>query len=572
MDYLDKYRLWLTKSDLESDLKAELEAIKDNDDEIKERFFKDLEFGTAGLRGILGAGTARMNVYTVRKATQGLADYINSLNVPNRHVAIAYDSRIKSAEFALEAAKVFAANGIKAYLFETLKPVPLLSFTIRYLNCISGVVVTASHNSPKYNGYKAYGPDGGQLANEGAREVMQRINNIDIFKDVKIISEEEALKQGLLQYIGEEIENAYLENVYEQHINRGIFEKAKDFKVVYTPFHGTGLVPVTKIFKKVGLKNFILVEEQTTPDGNFPTVKSPNPEEKEGFKLAIELAKKENCDLIVGTDPDCDRVGIVVRNNNGEYVNLTGNQVGALLCEYILSQKSKMGLLPQNPYIVKTVVTSEMVRAIAKEYNVNVKEVLTGFKFIAEKIKESEETKADNFVYGFEESYGYLAGTYCRDKDAVVASMLICEMAAYYSLQNMSLYEAMENLYKKYGYFAEGVVNIVREGLIGVTQIANMMKKMRESCPEEIAGIKVRAYRDYLIGKRFDKKTGEESPLNLPASDVLYYELGECGWVALRPSGTEPKLKIYGGLCSTDEKSAKEILNSVIKDVMERIS
>ena len=573
MSFKELYKEWRSFPQMEPELKKELEEISSNDSEIEDRFHKSLEFGTAGLRGILGAGTNRMNVFTVRQATQGLSEYIKKTGGSERGVAIAYDSRHYSPEFALETAKVLCANGIKVYLFESLRPTPELSFTVRYLGCIAGVVVTASHNPAKYNGYKVYGEDGAQLALEAANTVTEEIRSIDMLSGPKTISEEKAIADGLLKYIGEEVDKAYLEEVFARRVNPDAVKDVKnEFGVVYTPFHGSGNKLVQRILRMCGLEKLLVVKEQEEPDGSFPTVKSPNPEEKEGFTIAIELAKKNSMDLIIGTDPDSDRVGIVVKDKNGDYVTFTGNQVGALLVDYILSQHKEKGTMPENPVVIKTVVTTEMVRTIADYYGVELMEVLTGFKFIGEKIKVFEKDNSHTFVFGFEESYGYLSGTYARDKDAVVASMLIVEMAAWYKKKNMTLFDAMEALYEKYGTYSEGVINIVEEGIEGPQRIAAMINKLRENCPKTLAGLKVDALRDYSTGKvtRFDN--AENSGTNQPLNNMLYLELENGkGWIAIRPSGTEPKLKLYFGYKDNDAKAAKDKLKELMEDTRAKI-
>ncbi len=572
MDFLKKYEEWKNFSQLDADLKKQLIEIENDKGEIEDRFHKSLEFGTAGLRGILGAGTNRMNIHTVCQATQGLAEYIKKTGEAHRGVVIAYDSRHFSKEFALESAKVLCANGIKTYLFESLRPTPELSFSVRHLNCISGIVITASHNPAKYNGYKVYGEDGAQMAPDAANAVTKEIASIDMLRGVKKMEEADAISKGLLTYIGEDVDKAYLDCVFERRVNpEAIAKAADDFSVVYTPFHGSGNMLVQRILRMCGLKNLIVVKEQEMPDGDFPTVKSPNPEEKEGFTIAIELAKKNNTDLIIGTDPDSDRVGIVVRNSDGEYVTLSGNQVGALLTDYILSQHKEKGTMPENPAVIKSVVTTEMIRAIASYYDVEMMEVLTGFKFIGEKIKEFEQTNSHSYVFGFEESYGYLSGTYARDKDAVVASMLIVEMAAWYKEQNMTLFDAMESLYNKYGYYIERVVSIVEEGVEGPARIAAMINNIRENCPKTLGGLSVDAVRDYSTGiiKYTDGSTGNT---NQPKNNMLYLELGSgSGWVTVRPSGTEPKLKLYFGYSHKDKETTEKTIDELMKDTQEKI-
>lgn len=555
MNYIEKFNYWKAYKDLDKEILEELLKIENDENEIKERFSNDLEFGTAGLRGMIAAGSDRMNIYTVRRTTQGLAMFINEDKESNGNgVAIAYDSRHKSKEFAKEAARVLAGNGIKVYLFDELKPTPMLSFAIRHLGCISGIVITASHNPAIYNGYKAYGDDGAQIGPEIANKVISKINSLDFFKDIKIAEE----NSPLINYIGQEVEDAFLSIVKAQQIIPDAVEKVADsFKVVYTPFHGTGNKPVRKIFDMIGLKNVFLVKEQCEPDGDFPTVKSPNPEEKDGFKLAIDLAKEKDVDLIIGTDPDCDRVGVVVKNSQSEYIVLTGNQTGALLTEYILSQRTALGKMPRAPFVIKTIVTTGIIDAIAKNYDVTMMECLTGFKFIGELIKQHDENGDMSYVFGFEESYGYLPGTYARDKDAVAASMLIAEMAAFYNLNGMTLYDALIKMYEKYGFYYEGVKNIYKKGIDGIKEIQDIMKTIRDNPYLEINGTKVAALRDYKTGVRKDFFSGEETSTDLPSSNVLYFELEDNSWVVLRPSGTEPKLKIYTGVCAKSMEIAK---------------
>lgn len=572
MDFEKVYEQWKNFDGLDGYLKDELVKIEGNREEIEDRFYKTLEFGTAGLRGVLGAGTNRMNVFTVRQATAGLAEYIKKTGHTERGVVIAYDSRHFSPEFALEAAKVLCANNIKVYLFESLRPTPELSFSVRHLHCIAGIVITASHNPAKYNGYKVYGEDGGQMPLDAANAVTEEIRKTDMLTGPAVMDEKEAVEKGLLTYIGEDVDREYLANVFARRVNpEAVAEVSDSFSIVYTPFHGSGNKLVQRILRMSGLKNLYVVREQEEPDGDFPTVKSPNPEDKEGFKLAIELAKKNNTDLIIGTDPDSDRVGIIVRDSDGDYVNFTGNQTGALLTDYILSQYTEKNTMPENPVVIKTVVTTEMIRAITAFYGVEMMEVLTGFKFIGEKIKEFEADKSHSFVFGFEESYGYLSGTYARDKDAVVASMLIVEMAAWYKKQGMTLYDAMQKLYKKYGWYSEGVISIVEEGIEGPAKIAAMINKLRTDCPKEIAGLSVDAVRDYSIGI-ITRKDGSCGETKQPKNNMLYLELENgAGWLAVRPSGTEPKLKLYFGLRADDKSAAEAKLAELMKDTEAKI-
>lgn len=576
MNYMKSYQYWLESDVVDGQTKEELKQIENDRKEIEERFYTNLAFGTGGLRGIIGAGTNRINRYTVRKATQGLAAYIcrQGEEARKKGVVIAYDSRYRSPEFAMESAKVLAANGIKAYVFDELRPTPALSFAVRELKAIAGIVITASHNPAQYNGYKAYWEDGGQLPPESADAVLEAINGLDIFKDVKVMDEGQAKAQGLIEIIGEEIDRKFLAKVKEQSINPEVVAQVADeFKMIYTPFHGAGNKPVRKILEMIGLKHVIVIKEQEQPDPAFSTLKSPNPEEKEGFAIAIEKAEQADVDLIIGTDPDCDRVGIVVRNKEGQYVTMTGNQVGVLLTEYILSQKKEKGTLPANGVVIKTIVTTEMARAVAANYGVEIMDVLTGFKFIGEKMKAFEENGYDKqYVFGFEESYGYLAGTYVRDKDAVVASMLIAEMAAWYKSRGMSLYEGMQELYEKYGVYLESLKSIVLEGKTGVEKMQSIMEMLRNDTPKKINGVTVTALRDYKVSKRYDLVNHREETIDLPSSDVLYFELEDQSWFVVRPSGTEPKIKIYFSVAGdtmaeaeSKMESFKEAVTGIVK-------
>ncbi|RCX19367.1 alpha-phosphoglucomutase [Anaerobacterium chartisolvens] len=571
MNSMESYRFWLENEYFDRETRDELFKIKDNPKEIEERFYRELEFGTGGLRGIIGAGTNRMNIYTVRKASQGFANYIvkKGEKAAAAGIAIAYDSRYMSAEFASEAARVFAANGIKVYLFDELRPVPELSFAVRHFKASAGVVITASHNPKEYNGYKVYGEDGGQLSLEGSNAVLEEISGISDITAVKLISVQEALDNGLLQMIGKEVDDAYMSTLRLLSINPELVTSVGEtFKIVYTPLHGAGNKPVRRILQEIGFKNVIVVKEQELPDCGFSTVKSPNPEEKAAFELAIELAARENVDLIIGTDPDCDRVGVVARNAAGEYMVLTGNQTGCLLLEYILSQKKLKGELPSNGFAVKTIVTTELSRAIAKAYGIELVEVLTGFKFIGEQIKLLDELGDKKYLFGFEESYGYLAGTSVRDKDGVVASMLIAEMAAYYNSKGMSLYEALQELFRKYGYSFEGISSFTLTGKEGVDRIKGTMAQLRENRTTRFGSTEVRAVRDYLKGTKYSVASKSEEELTLPQSDVLYYEVKEGSWFCIRPSGTEPKIKIYYGVSENTEELAKRRLSDLQEDVV----
>lgn len=568
MDYIQEYKRWLDNADAET--VAELKAIENDANEIKERFYKNLEFGTAGLRGIIGAGSNRMNSYVVGQATQGLANQLIKTNpdADEISVAIAYDSRIKSDEFAKVSAAILAANGIKVYLFEELKPVPELSFTVRYKKTTAGIVITASHNPAKYNGYKVYGADGAQLNPELAAIVLDEIGKTDMFKDVKTCDFDKAVADGKIVMIGDDVESAYLDCVAAQSINSDLIrEKGDNLTFVYTPFHGSGNKPVRKILKRMGFDNVVVVKEQELPDGRFPTVKSPNPENKEGFTIAIEYAKKCGADLIIGTDPDADRVGIIVKNKNGEYNTYTGNQVGAMLTEYILSSLKSRGELADDAYVVKTIVTTNLTKAICDNYGVEMKEVLTGFKFIGEKIKESEETGKGTYIFGFEESYGYLKGTYARDKDAVVATMLIAEMTLWCKENGSSLAEFMDGIYAKYGRYIEYVESVVMEGIDGSEKIAAIMDKLRTDTPTSIGGKKVMAVRDYETSVRTEIKSGTTEEILLPKSNVIYLELEDGNNFIVRPSGTEPKIKLYCLLRGKDSAAAEDLLAKVKDDI-----
>ncbi len=571
MNYKEAYEYWLNSPAVDAKTKEELNGIKDNDEIIKERFFKELDFGTAGLRGIIAAGTNCMNIYTVRKATQGLCeDIINEGgDAAKRGVVISYDCRHKSYEFALESAKVIAANGIKAYLFDELRPTPELSFAVRYLNCARGIMITASHNPKQYNGYKAYGEDGGQLPPESADYVVGIMQKIDIFSGVKVMDEDEAKKSGLIQMIGAEVDKAYLEKVKEQSINEeAIAQLGDDFKVIYSPFHGTGNKPVRKILEMIGCKNVRVVKEQELPDPDFSTVKSPNPEDKEGFYIAIDMAKKEPADIIFATDPDGDRLGVIIKDANGEYVTLNGNQIGVLLCEFILRNKKLKGTLAQNGAVIKTIVTTTMINPVAKDYGIKVYDVLTGFKFIGEKIKEFETGILDNeYVFGFEESYGYLAGTYCRDKDAVVAAMLVTEMAADYKTKGMTLYDGLLGLYKKYGFYLERLKTLTFAGIDGIEKMSSIMEKFRNNPPKTFAGLNINKIWDVEKGTITTVSDGSVEKLKLPVSNVLRFELDNDCWFAMRPSGTEPKIKFYFGVKDKDLISADAKLDECIKEI-----
>jgi len=569
------YNKWLKEPYFDEYTKRELESIKDNEKEIEDRFYKDLEFGTAGLRGIIGAGTNRMNKYTVRKATQGLSNYIKSKGeeAKSRGVVIAYDSRKMSEEFAKEAALVLGGNGIKAYLFKEIKPTPELSFAIRYLNCISGIVITASHNPKEYNGYKVYWEDGAQITGEVAEGIIESVNNIKDFENIAISDESALINTGLLVYLDEKVDDVYIEEVKKQSLRGYIVKDVRDeFKIVFTPLHGTGNIPVRRVLNEIGFKNVYVVPEQEFPDEKFSTVKYPNPEEKEAFKLAIELAKEKDAHVIIGTDPDCDRVGVVVKDHNGEYIVLSGNQIGALLINYILEALKEKNRLPKNGVIIKTIVTSEMGADIGKYYGVEIMNVLTGFKYIGEKIRQFEETEEKTFLFGYEESYGYLAGTHARDKDAVVASMLICEMAAYYYSKGMSLYNVLLQLYKEYGYYLEDTRSITLEGKDGLEKINSIMEYFRSNTFEAIAQKSILYVEDYKAQQRTylnDVKATEK--INLPETNAIKFVLQSGTWLCLRPSGTEPKLKIYCGVRGQSLEESRDELNKTVMWVEEKI-
>ena len=551
-----KYQEWLAHTLEDPDLTAELQAVKDDPEAINDRFYRDLEFGTGGLRGVIGAGTNRMNIYTVRKATQGLADHINQ-TCKNGSVAISYDSRHKSDVFAKEVARVCAANGVKAYLYPQLMPTPMLSFAVRDLKCSMGVMITASHNPAKYNGYKAYGADGCQITNETADAVLANILAVDEFDSVKLADFDEALAEGKIVYIGEDTVERYFENVQKQSIHSEIV-KASGFKVVYTPLNGTGNKPVREILKRIGIKDVTVVKEQENPDGDFPTCPFPNPEIKQALELGMKYCEVTGSDLLLATDPDCDRVGIAVKYQ-GDYKLLTGNEVGTLLLDYIASQRKAMGTLPERPLAVKTIVTTDLAARVAEKHGVELLDVLTGFKFIGEQIGRMEAAgEADRYIFGFEESYGYLAGTYVRDKDAVVASMLICEMAAFYSRQGKNLVDVLNELYATYGYYLCTQQSFGFEGEAGMEIMKKLMNHLRENPADRIDGDKVIAFGDYLKNVRTDRLTGEQTHIDLPKSDVLMYEMEGGSKAVIRPSGTEPKIKVYYFILAKDEAAARE--------------
>ena len=561
MSYMEQFNFWVEDSYFDDETKKELLAIKDNEKEIEDRFYKELEFGTGGLRGVIGAGTNRMNIYTVRKATQGLANYILKQGGAEKGIAIAYDSRRMSPEFADEAALCMAANGIKAYVFDALRPTPELSFAIRKLGCISGIVVTASHNPPEYNGYKVYWEDGAQVTSPKDKEIITEVKNVTDYHTVKTMDKEEAMKAGLYNVIGKEIDDAYMVELKKQIIHPEVIEEvANDIKIVYSPFNGTGNVPVRRILAELGFKNVYVVKEQEMPDPNFTTLAYPNPEDPAAFTLALKLAKEVDADVVLATDPDADRLGIYAKDaKTGEYVPFTGNMSGMLIAEYIMRERCATNTMPENPALVKTIVTTNLADQMTKEYGVKLIEVLTGFKFIGEQIKLFEQTGSNNYVFGLEESYGCLAGTHARDKDAVVAVMCLCEVAAWCKKQGITLWDQMINLYEKYGYFKEDQYAITLKGIEGSKQIEEMMNKLRSNPPKQFGDLKVVEFRDYKSGKTINNETGLEGETGLPESNVLYFDLTNDSWCCARPSGTEPKIKFYMGVKgeNLDDAAAK---------------
>ncbi len=570
MSYMEKYNEWLNNPYFDEETKKELMEIKDNEKEIEDRFFKELEFGTGGMRGVIGAGTNRINKYNVRKATQGFINYILKEidNAKEKGVVIAYDSRHKSPEFAMETALVLAGNGIKAYVFESLRTTPELSFSVRHLGAAGGVVVTASHNPPEYNGYKIYGEDGGQMVPREANKVIEEIRNIDDFSKVKYMDEANAKSKGLVNIIGEDVDKAYIDRVKGLVMRQDVVNEMKDFKIVYTPLHGTGAMPIKRVLTEVGFENVIVVPEQEVADSNFSTVKSPNPEEHEAFELAIELAEREGAEFIIGTDPDCDRVGAVVKDRDGKYKVLTGNQTGALLIDYILSSIDN---IPANSVVVKTIVTAELGANIARDYGLEVEDTLTGFKFIGEKIKEYEEKGNKNFIFGYEESYGYLAGTFVRDKDAVISSLLIAEMAAYYKSKDMNLLEALDKIFKKYGYYKEDLESIKLAGKEGLERIKEIMDDLRNNQPREVAGQRVKIFSDYDSRKTTYILEDRKEDIDLPKANVLHFTLEDGSWFAARPSGTEPKIKFYFSVVGENNDEAEEKLKEIKEYLLNRV-
>ena len=573
MDYKEVYEQWLSNPYFDDATKEELKNIAEDDNEIKERFYMDLEFGTAGLRGIIGAGTNRMNIYVVRRATQGLANYIAKVDKKSQGVAIAYDSRHMSPEFAEEAALCLAANGIKAYIFESLRPTPELSFAVRHLGCAAGINVTASHNPPEYNGYKVYWEDGAQITPPHDNGIMGEVKSISDWNTVKTMDKAEAEKAGLFQVIGKEVDDAYMAELKKQVLHMDAIEaEGKNLKIVYTPLHGTGNIPARRILKELGFENVYVVKEQELPDGDFPTVSYPNPEAAEAFELGLKLAKEVDADLVLATDPDADRLGVRVKDKNGEYHDLTGNMSGCLLANYEISQKKAInGSLPEDGALIKTIVTTNLADAIAKGYGVKLIEVLTGFKFIGQQILGFEQSGKGSYLFGFEESYGCLIGTYARDKDAIVATMALCEAAAYYKTQGKTLWDAMIEMYEQFGYYKDAIQSVTMKGIEGLQKIQEIMNSLRQNPPAEFAGHKVTAVRDYKADTITDVATGAVKPTGLPNSNVLYYELTDDAWVCVRPSGTEPKVKFYYGVKGTSLEDADKKSETMGKAVLDMV-
>lgn len=576
-DYMKIYQEWLDNPYFDEETKNELRAIANDENEIKERFYMDLEFGTAGLRGVIGAGINRMNIYTVRRATQGLANYIKKQGGEDKGVAIAFDSRRMSPEFAMEAAMTLAANGIRAYKFESLRPTPELSFAVRELGCIAGINITASHNPPEYNGYKVYWEDGAQFTPPHDKGVTAEVLAIEDLSTVKTTTEEEAVKAGKFQVIGSEIDDKYIAHVKAQVVNQDAINKMqKEITIVYTPLHGTGNIPARRVMKELGFENVYVVPEQELPDGNFPTVSYPNPEAEEAFALGLKLAKEKNADLVLATDPDADRLGVYVKDTkSGEYIPLTGNMSGALLCEYVLSQKQAAGKIPADGEVVKSIVTTNLVDAVAAHYNCRLVECLTGFKYIGQQILREEQTGVGTYMFGMEESYGCLIGTYARDKDAISATAALCEAAAYYKEKNMTLWDAMIAMYEKYGYYKDTVKSIGLKGIEGLAKIQEIMENFRKNPPKAMGGYSVVSARDYKADTITDMATGAVTPTGLPAANVLYYDMNDGAWLCVRPSGTEPKIKFYYGVKGSsmedaEAKSAKlgEKLMGIVNKMM----
>ncbi len=569
-DYMKIYQEWLSNPYFDEATKEELRAIEGNENEIKERFYMDLEFGTAGLRGIIGAGINRMNIYVVRRATQGLANYIIKQGAADKGVAIAYDSRHMSPEFAMEAAMTLAANGIKAYKFESLRPTPELSFAVRELGCVAGINITASHNPPEYNGYKVYWEDGAQFTPPHDKGVTEEVLAIEDLSTVKTTDEASAAAAGLYQVIGQEIDDKYIAQVKAQVVNQKAIDEMQDqITIVYTPLHGTGNIPARRVMKEIGFTHVYVVPQQELPDGDFPTVSYPNPEAKEAFELGLKLAKEKDADLVLATDPDADRLGVYVKDTkSGEYIPLTGNMSGSLLCEYVLSQKQAAGKIPADGQVVKSIVSTNLIDAVAKSYGAELIEVLTGFKWIGKQILKNETTGHGTYLFGMEESYGCLIGTYARDKDAISATAALCEAAAYYKQKGMTLWDAMIAMYEKYGYYKDAVKAIGLSGIEGLAKIQSIMETLRNNTPTEVGGYKVTSARDYKLDTIKDMATGEVKPTGLPSSNVLYYDLEDGAWICVRPSGTEPKIKFYFGIKGTSLEDAQEKENALGAAVM----
>ena len=569
MSYLEEYKKWMESSFIDEETKNELKNIENDEKEIQDRFYKNLEFGTAGLRGVIGAGTNRMNKYTVSKATQGLANFKIKEKGQDRGVAIAYDSRNMSKEFSEIAANCLNANGIKAYVFEELRPVPELSYAVRKLGCMAGIMITASHNPPKYNGYKVYWEDGAQIVAPKDKLIIEEVNNIQNSEAAKTMNKEDAVASGLYNVIGKELDDSYIAELKKLSLNPEKIKQQEDLKIVYTPLHGTGNTPVQRILKEIGFKNVFVVPEQEKPDGNFSTVELPNPEDKKAFKLALELAAKEDADVVLATDPDEDRLGVYAKNGKtGEYMPFTGNMSGMLIAEYILSQRKEKGLLPENGALITSIVSTNLAKAVANEYNLKLIEVLTGFKFIGEKMKIFDETNEYSYQFGFEESYGCLVGTHARDKDAIVAVMLLCEAAAYYKSQGITLWDQMINMYNKYGYYKEDIKSLTLEGVDGAEKIKAILNNLRENPIEKLGDYKVLEFRDYAESTVKNMVTGEISKTDLPKSNVLYYELEKDAWCCVRPSGTEPKIKFYLGVKEESLEKAGEALKVLGEEVL----
>ena len=573
MDYKEEYKKWCEDPSFDKETRKELLSIKDDEEEIKDRFYKELEFGTAGLRGVIGMGTNRMNKYTVGKATQGLANYILEQGTQDKGVAISYDSRRMSDEFSLQTALILNANGIKTYLFESLRPVPELSFAVRQLGCTAGIMITASHNPPKYNGYKVYWDDGSQIVAPRDKDIINKVRAISDFKEIKTMNKEDAIKAGLFNIVGKEMDDKYIETLKSKILNPEIVrEQGKDLKIVYTPLHGTGNMVAERLLNELGFKNVYVVPEQAKPDGNFPTVDYPNPEDKKAFKLALELAKRVDADVVLATDPDADRLGIYAKDTKtGEYMPYTGNMSALLIAEYRISQMKEKGILPKDGMFITTIVSSDLAKAIAANYGLECIEVLTGFKNIGAVMKKAEENHDKTYVFGFEESYGCLIGDYARDKDGIAAVMSLCEAAAYYRAQGITLWDQMNNIYKKYGYYKEDQVSIVMEGAEGAEKIKEMMTAMRNKDIEKIGKYKVLTFKDVERDYVKDMLTGKEGKTGLPKSNVLYYALEDNCWCCVRPSGTEPKIKLYFGVKGSSAENATEELEKLKDDMVKLV-